>query len=164
MECLGISLRINSLLEKTFVFSRFRKRIQGIVLGITAYDVQFESSHTWLVIARLLALLASILSQNSGQMMMCLIANHIGLASGVATVIHCQAPSGFTALLPMSKWWVVATYRYSEACMVGHPAASSGVSLLVGSGMARSPNREGQKDSKGLYLEGSWTQTIASNL
>ena len=88
----------------------------GIVVGIVGMisasdevydgvDVAFKS----VVIMKVLAFLASLASQNCGNNRLCLIANHVGLASVVATVIGCQNPPAFFQLLPISERHIMQT-------------------------------------------------------
>ena len=65
----------------------------------------------------MLALLANLLSQNCGHIRICLIANHIGLASGTATVLGSNFQARFP-VPPLSKELNLAVDRYARVCIV----------------------------------------------
>ncbi|CAK8988621.1 Probable protein phosphatase 2C 22 (AtPP2C22) [Durusdinium trenchii] len=89
----------------------------GIVVGLVTRMDQFRSALKLVMILKMLALLANLLSQNCGHIRICLIANHIGLASGTATVLGSNFQARFP-VPPLSKELNLAVDRYARVCIV----------------------------------------------
>ena len=68
------------------LFSWLRMLLIGMFAGIIAKVGEFDRALQLILIMKMLALLASLVSQNCGQMMLCLIANHVGIASVIVSM------------------------------------------------------------------------------
>ena len=107
----------------------------GGIIGLFAKMDHFQSALQLILLMKMLALLASLVSQNCGQIRLCLIANHLGLASAIATV----AITGFfgsTVAIEAShqkKIFVFESFMTSLMVPWSHlrsPKGSHGVSKL----------------------------------
>ena len=99
----------------------FPALLAGIIIGIVSRFGGFESAlREWIVMMRMCALLASLVSQNCGQIRLCLIANHVGLATGAAAVIGGTHPHDFLPLSPENSAKQAATYKYMRASFLGY--------------------------------------------
>ena len=84
----------------------------GHAVGIVSKVKGLEVALKLIGVMKIFALLASLVSQNCGQIKLCLIANHVGLASGVATVIGCILPLSFSPLFAEQEGRVIASFGY----------------------------------------------------
>ncbi|CAK9066671.1 unnamed protein product [Durusdinium trenchii] len=87
----------------------------GATVGLIFRLRHFEAAQRLILILRMLALFASLVSQNCGQMRLCLIANHVGLASGAAAIIGgLLVLSGFRFLPLLGKKGLLAVTQLSN--------------------------------------------------
>ena len=102
--------------EVLFAWLRmFPALLAGIMVG--RLSEEFKSVLHLIVMMRMLAFLAIPVSQNSGQIRLCLIANHVGLATSAAAVIAC-AHHELLPLNPQITARQAANYRFARACIL----------------------------------------------
>ena len=98
----------------------FPALLTGIIVGIISKVGMYHRALQLVVIMKMLALLASLVSQNCGHHRLCLIANHVGLSSGVAAFIGTTCPHEFWPLLPETSTLHAATYTYTRASILAY--------------------------------------------
>ena len=100
--------------EVLFAWLRmFPALLTGIIVG--RFSNEFENVLHLIVMMRMLAFLAIPVSQNCGQIRLCLIANHVGLATSAAAVVACTQQ----VLLPLNLQQA-DTYRSARACILAY--------------------------------------------
>ncbi|CAK9066506.1 Uncharacterized protein SCF082_LOCUS33844 [Durusdinium trenchii] len=91
----------------------------GATVGLIFRLRHFEAAQRLILILRMLSLFASLVSQHCGQMRLCLIANHLGLASGVAAIIGGELLlSGFSYLTLVTTNLLAIIKYASYFCIV----------------------------------------------
>ena len=94
----------------------------GLMVGSMSKVHHLEGAKQLMLLMRTLALLASLVSQNCGQIRLCLIANHIGLASGAAAVMEIawSDPHDALPLLPQNIDEQASTVWYTRVSMLAY--------------------------------------------